>query len=75
MASELPAVATPVGDVPELFDGLRGYCVRDPAPPALADGLERALAAGRVPEARAVAARYDVAVTTRRLIAVYDAVA
>jgi glycosyltransferase involved in cell wall biosynthesis len=74
MAARLPAVSTPVGDVPGLFAGIPGCYVREPRAAALAEGLERALEHGRTPEARRAVERFDVAVTTRRIVSVYDAV-
>ncbi len=74
MAAALPTVSTPVGDVPEHFRNVSGcyLCARDPA--ALAEGLERAIAHGRAPQAREAIARLDVRQNVRRIIGVYESV-
>jgi teichuronic acid biosynthesis glycosyltransferase TuaC len=74
MASELPAVSTPVGDVPELFQGVPGCVVRPADPDAIAEGLELALDHGRTPAARAAMASMDIDESARRVRAVYERV-
>ena len=74
LAVGLPVVATAVGDLPELLADLPGCAVVDLASPdlagALAAGLERALAAGRL-DARARLASYARPAIARRLRAIY----
>jgi glycosyltransferase involved in cell wall biosynthesis len=48
LASNVPVVSTDVGDVSERISGVTGCVVADPTPEALAEGLRRAFAAGRV---------------------------
>lgn len=72
MACELPVVSVAVGDVPALLDGVPGcqVCAADAG--ALAAGLERALAHGRSPQARAAVAAFDVGPTARRVVSIYE---
>jgi glycosyltransferase involved in cell wall biosynthesis len=72
MAAGLPAVSTPVGDVPQLFRGVDGCYVRDPTPAALADGLVAALAHGAAPRAQEAVAALDVKLTAARVVGVYQ---
>lgn len=74
MASALPVVSTPVGDVPELLAGLPGCAVCPYDADALAAGLEGALDHGPTPAARELAARFDVRTTTAQVVEVYEAV-
>jgi glycosyltransferase involved in cell wall biosynthesis len=75
MAAELPAVSTPVGDVPDRFGGVPGCYVRPPEPGALAAALVAALGHGRTPEAREAVAVVDRRRTTQQMINVYESVA
>jgi glycosyltransferase involved in cell wall biosynthesis len=75
MAAELPAVSTPVGDVPERFGDVPGIYVRPPEPDALADALELAFAHGRAPEAREAVAVLDRRRTSQQVMDVYESVA
>ena len=75
MASELPVVSTPVGDVPERLRGLPGCYVRPPAVEALAGALSKALLHGRVPEARLAIEELSLTRAAVRIAAVYEAVA
>jgi teichuronic acid biosynthesis glycosyltransferase TuaC len=72
MAAELPAVATPVGDVPERLHGVPGCHVCDADPGALADGLAAALAHGRTPAARRAVEHVSLERTTEQVIGVYE---
>jgi teichuronic acid biosynthesis glycosyltransferase TuaC len=74
MAAELPAVSTPVGDVPERFRGVPGYYVRPPESEALAAALAAALAHGRAPEGRKAVAAVDSRRTAQQVIDVYESV-
>ncbi len=72
MASELPVVATPVGDVRERLEGVPGCHVRPPEPGPLAEALVRALGHGRTPAARRAVAPLAVRAVARRILAVYE---
>ena len=74
LAAELPVVATPVGDVAQLLDGLPGCHVCPPDADALADALAAAVTHGRVPEGRAAMAPLDIAAVAQRTIAIYESV-
>jgi glycosyltransferase involved in cell wall biosynthesis len=74
MASELPVVSTPVGDVPERLRGLPGCSVLPADPVALADGLLEAVRHGRTPEARARIAELSAPRVAERIAAVYESV-
>jgi teichuronic acid biosynthesis glycosyltransferase TuaC len=74
MASELPVVATPVGDVEERLRGVPGCYVRPPEPGPLADALAGAIGRGRCPEARARVAEISLDAVARRVIEVYASV-
>ena len=74
LATELPVVSTPVGDVAKLVRDVPGSHVRPPDPQALADALVDALRSGRVPRRRAAVAGLGVAAVARRVIGVYEAV-
>lgn len=79
MASELPVVATPVGDIPERFGTTQGCFVRPPLPGPFADAILAALDNGRTPAARLAAVRSpygaeepeDLEGIARRLLRVY----
>ena len=74
MASELPIVATPVGDVPERLDGVAGCHVCPPDPEVLAAGLSEALDHGRAPEARQAVAPLGLDAVARRVVGIYERV-
>lgn len=73
LACETPVVSVPVGDVPEVLDGLPGCAIASRQPSELAEKLLEALRAGKHPSLRARAeltARPSIAA---RLVSVYDA--
>jgi teichuronic acid biosynthesis glycosyltransferase TuaC len=72
MASELPIVATPVGDVPERLRDVPGCFVTEPQAPALADALAEAVTLGRAPEARAAVAELSLERVASRVVDVYE---
>jgi len=72
LATELPVVSTPVGDVAQLVRGVPGCHVRAPDARALAEALAEALAQGRSPAASAAVAGLGVAAVARRVIGVYE---
>jgi len=72
MAAGLPAVSTPVGDVPQLFEGVSGCFIRDPEPAALAEGLALALDHGPAPEARAAIEPLGLPAFTQKVLDVYE---
>ncbi len=74
LATELPVVSTPVGDVAKLVRDVPGSHVRPPDPQALAEALADALAKGRSPKAREAVAGLDPADVARRVIGVYEQV-
>lgn len=74
MAAHLPAVSTPVGDVPGLFEGVSGCYIRPPQPEALAEGIALALAHGPATEAREAVAHLDRRRTVRLVLDVYESV-
>lgn len=74
LATELPVVSTPVGDVAKLVRDVPGSHVRPPEPAALADALADALARGRSPKAREAVAGLDPADVAQRVIGVYESV-
>ncbi|HEY1538326.1 MAG TPA: glycosyltransferase family 4 protein [Solirubrobacteraceae bacterium] len=74
LATELPVVSTPVGDVAKLVRDVPGSHVRPPEPAALAAALADALAKGRSPKAREAVAGLDPADVARRVIGVYETV-
>jgi glycosyltransferase involved in cell wall biosynthesis len=74
LATALPVVSTPVGDVAKLVRGVPGCHVRPPDPQALAGALADALARGRSPAAPAAVAQLGVDAVARRVIAVYETV-
>jgi glycosyltransferase involved in cell wall biosynthesis len=74
MATELPIVTTPVGDVEMRLEGLAGCYVRPPKADQLAEAVLAALGHGRVPEARAAVAALSLEAVARRILAVYDSV-
>jgi len=72
MAAELPIVATPVGDIPERFDGVAGCFVRPPEPRAFADALVEALEMGAAPQAREAIAPIGLERIGARLREIYE---
>ena len=74
MACNLPVVSVPVGDVPELVDGVEGYtiCPRDAE--VLAEALVSTLAGGESVGGRAALMRegLDLESVARRLMELYD---
>ena len=71
MASALPIVATPVGDVPERLGGVAGCHVCEPDADALAAALDVALDHGRAPEARAAVESLGVEAVAQRIVDLY----
>jgi teichuronic acid biosynthesis glycosyltransferase TuaC len=75
MAAELPAVSTPVGDVPERFEGVPGCFIRPPEPEALAKALAAAIAHGRTPEARKAVSSVSIERMVAQVMDIYESVA
>lgn len=73
MASELPVVATAVGDVSERLEGLRCSAVRPAEPGAFAAAIETALEHGRSPEARQAVEPLSTEQVARQLLDIYTA--
>ena len=67
----LPVVATPAGDVPELLDGVvpSAVCPADEA--ALADAVAEVLRSRRRSNGRTAAARLDARIAAERVLAIY----
>ena len=74
MASELPVVSTPVGDVAERLGGVAGCHVRPAEPDLLAEAVVAALRNGRSPQARRAVASLSTEAVARRVLAVYERV-
>ena len=74
LATHLPVVSTPVGDVAKLVRDVPGSHVRPPDPQALAEALSDALRSGRSPAARAAVEDLGVAAVARRVLGVYETV-
>ncbi len=74
MASMLPIVSTPVGDVPQRLAGVAGCFVRPPEPAALAAALLQAIAFGRSPQARRAVRNDSIERTAERVLQVYHQV-
>jgi glycosyltransferase involved in cell wall biosynthesis len=72
MASALPVVSTPVGDVEERLDGVANCFVRPPTAEAFAPALRGALAAGEAPAARTAVERLGIAAVAEQLLEIYD---
>lgn len=76
MACNLPVVSVPVGDVPELLDGVKGYsvCPRDVG--ILSEALVCTLTNGRQVDGRSALKRkgLDLENVARRLIEIYKSV-
>lgn len=75
MASALPVVATPVGDIPERFRGVQGCYERPATVEAFADGLAQALPFGLATDARQAVSRISVGAIAERLRTLYLSVA
>jgi teichuronic acid biosynthesis glycosyltransferase TuaC len=75
MASCLPVVATPVGDLPELLDDIDGCFVRPHDPLALAGAVRAALKHGPAPHAREAVQSLSLEAMAKRVLAVYERVA
>jgi teichuronic acid biosynthesis glycosyltransferase TuaC len=73
MASELPVVATAVGDISERLEGLSCSSVRPPEPGAFAAAIETALEHGRSPAARRAVEPLSTERVARRLLDIYAA--
>jgi glycosyltransferase involved in cell wall biosynthesis len=74
MASELPIVATPVGDVPERLAGVDGCHVCEPDVDRMSAALADALDHGRSAAAREAVAPLSLDAVAARLIGVYHQV-
>lgn len=74
MACNLPIVSTRVGDVEEMFDGLPGHFLSDPEPDTMAASLGRALDWGRTSARERITERFSLAITARRIHAIYESV-
>jgi teichuronic acid biosynthesis glycosyltransferase TuaC len=75
MASGLPIVATPVGDIPERFAGLSDCFVSESEPTAFARALDGALGVGQADQARARVADVSMERIAERLRRIYADVA
>lgn len=74
MASALPIVATPVGDIPERFRGVEGCFVREPDPEQFAVAILEALKFERAPAAREAARAVSMESIAKRLRDLYESV-
>jgi glycosyltransferase involved in cell wall biosynthesis len=76
MACNLPVVSVPVGDVPELLDGVEGCAVGPRDADALGALLAQVLADGRRSEGRAALERkgLDLESVARRVVGIYEEV-
>jgi len=74
MASELPIVATPVGDVRERLDGVDGCHVCEPDSERMAAALADVLDSGRSAAAREAVASLSLQAVADRLLDVYEEV-
>lgn len=75
MASELPIVSAPVGDVPERLAGVEGTFVVPHDVQAMANALTSALKVGRAPAARQAVSKLSLERVAQRICALYrDAV-
>jgi len=71
MACNCPIVSTPVGDVPEILDGVEGCFIRSQSPVELAEGVEQALAFGCRTRGRDRIQSYGLAEEAQQLHALY----
>jgi glycosyltransferase involved in cell wall biosynthesis len=76
LACNLPVVAVPVGDVPEMLDGVAGCALRPRDPRELGMALRAVLEQGRRSAGREALLRrgLDLESVARRVMCVYDAV-
>jgi glycosyltransferase involved in cell wall biosynthesis len=74
MASELPVVSTPVGDVGERIAGVSGCHIRTARPELLGEALVAALRHGRSREARRAVEVLSLSAVARRVLGVYEGV-
>ncbi|HLY48995.1 MAG TPA: glycosyltransferase family 4 protein [Solirubrobacteraceae bacterium] len=74
MATELPIVSVPVGDVPDRLRGVDGAFVVGSEPSAMADAFLRAAAIGRAPQARTAVQALSLERVARRVLSVYETV-
>lgn len=74
MASELPVVATPAGDVEKVIGETPGCAVRAPDPQLLSEAVVAALDHGRAPAARRAVAPLALPAVARRIVAIYESV-
>jgi teichuronic acid biosynthesis glycosyltransferase TuaC len=74
MASQLPIVATPVGDVPERLADVAGCFVVPPDAAAFATMLARAIEFGRSPAAREAVAELSLQAIACRVLELYQEV-
>jgi teichuronic acid biosynthesis glycosyltransferase TuaC len=72
MASALPIVSTPVGDVSERLDGVENCWVREPDQDAFSTALKIAVDAGEAPQARAAVEALGTDHVSARLNEIYD---
>lgn len=72
LACDLPVVATPVGDVPELLSGIRSCAVCDPSAQALGDAMVTILAKGERSDGREKTAHLSDGLIADRLISLYQ---
>jgi glycosyltransferase involved in cell wall biosynthesis len=69
-----PVVSVPVGDLPQLLDGVPGCSIAPREPRALADGVLRALAVEREPALRERAEQYARRALAERTASLYESV-
>jgi glycosyltransferase involved in cell wall biosynthesis len=74
LACLTPVVSVPVGDLPELLDGLPGCAVAPTRPAALADAVVGAFAAGRQPALRERAEALSRRRIAERTVSLYESV-
>jgi teichuronic acid biosynthesis glycosyltransferase TuaC len=72
MACNLPIVATPVGDVPQVIGGTEGCYLCSQDPDDVAGKLEQALASGQRTNGREAVRSMDLMEISKRVIAVYE---
>lgn len=72
MASNVPAVSTPVGDVPQLFAGAEGYWLCSQDPTDIADKVQNALAYSKPTDGRQRVAALELDEISRLIVLVYE---
>jgi glycosyltransferase involved in cell wall biosynthesis len=72
MACELPIVSSPVGDVPERFEGVEGCVIADRTVESFAKGLVSCIDLGRLPDARQAAELVSMENIAERVVCVYE---